>query len=418
MPKFVDRIQHAWNAFFNKDPTEETYINLGPSTYQRPDRVYNSVGDKRSLINTVYNRIAMDVAALTFHHIQTDEKGRFKSVLKTSLDERFNLEANLDQTGRMMIQDLVFSMCDEGCVALAPVETDDDPEEGNTFKIMEVRVAQINQWYPEYVQMTAYNQRTGLREQLTMRKSVVAIIENPFYAVMNEPNSTIKRLIRKISLLDYIDEQNGSGKLNLIVQLPYSIRNDLRKQQAEERRKDIETQLVKSKYGIAYTDSTEHVTQLNRAIDNNLAAQVDKLTQRAYSELGMSPKVFDGTATEEEQLLYQNTTIEPIASAIVNEVRRKWLSKTARSRGQDFKFYSDPFRLVPVSKLAELADKFTRNEIMTSNEVRQIVGMIPMDDPKADMLWNSNINHGNDEMAKINGTNKQMSTEENQNEEV
>ena len=393
----VDRLQHAWNAFVNnRDPTYPQYQYLGSSYSHRPDRVRFSRGNERSIITAVLNRIAMDVAAIGIRHVRLDDAGRYLEEMPTGLNNCLSLEANMDQTSRAFIQDVVMSMFDEGCVAIVPVETNIDPKLTTGFDILSMRVGKIIEWYPAHVKVRLYNDRTGNKEDLTLRKSQVGIIENPFYSVMNEPSSTMQRLIRKLNLLDAVDEQSSSGKLDLIIQLPYIIKTEARRKQAEDRRKDIESQLSGSKYGIAYTDGTERITQLNRPVENNLMKQIEYLTSMLYSQLSITQSVLDGTADEKTMLNYNNRTIEPIISAIVDEMKRKFLSKTARTQKQSIQFFRDPFRLVPVNDIAEIADKFTRNEIMTSNEIRQIVGMKPSDDPKADQLINSNISQPNE----------------------
>lgn len=390
------RLKHAWNAFFDQDNFRYQQ-SIGPAYYYRPDRPIFSRGNERSIVTSVYNRIALDVAAISIQHVRLDEDGRFSSLINGSdLNKCFDLEANLDQTGRAFVQDVVISMLDEGCVAIVPVDTDIDPESGS-FKIETMRTGQILEWYPEHVKIHVYNQRTGKKEDIILPKSTVAIIENPFYAVMNESNSTLQRLIRKLNILDAVDEQSGSGKLNLLIQLPYVIKTEARRQQAENRRKDIEEQLASSKFGVAYTDGTEHVIQLNRPVDNNLMTQIEYLTSMLYSQLGLTQSIMDGSADEKTMLNYTTRTIEPILSAIVDEMRRKFLTKTARSQKQTILFFRDPFRLVPVSNIAEIADKMTRNEIMTSNEIRQKIGMRPSNDPKADELRNSNLSQSTDD---------------------
>lgn len=393
----TDRLQHAWNAFVNnRDPTI-TYRDIGAGYSYRPDRSRLTRGNERSIVTSVYNRIAMDAAAVTLQHCKLDENGRLVSTLDTGLNKCLTLEANVDQTGRAFIQDIVMSMLDEGCVAIVPVETTIDPKNTESYKIESMRTAKILEWYPERVRVRLYNERVGRKEEITLPKKMVAIVENPLYAVVNEPNSTMQRLIRKLSLLDVTDEQTASGKLDLIIQLPYIIKSEARRQQAEQRRKDIEMQLAGSKYGIAYTDGTEKITQLNRSLENNLMKQVEYLTNLMFSQLGITQTILDGTADEKTMLNYYTRTIEPIISAIADEMKRKFLSKTARSQRQSIMFFRDPFKLVPVNDIAEIADKFTRNEIMTSNEIRQIVGMKPSNDPKADKLINSNLNHPDEE---------------------
>lgn len=385
------RLQKAWNAFRNnRDPTAQ-YQDIGTGYYYRPDRPRLSRGNERSIVTSIYNRIAMDCAAVDIKHVRLDENGRFLSEVDSDLNGCLSLEANVDQTGRALIQDIVMSMLDEGCVAIVPIDTDVDPKTTDSYRILSMRTGKILEWYPTNVKVRVYNERTGQKEDIILPKSTVGIVENPLYAVVNEPNSTMQRLIRKLCLLDAVDEQTGSGKLDLIIQLPYIIKTDARRQQAENRRKDIEMQLSGSKYGIAYTDGTERITQLNRPVENNLLKQVEYLTNMAYSQLGITQTILDGTADEKTMLNYNNRTIEPILSAIIDEMKRKFLTKTARTQGQSIEFFRDPFRLVPVNDIAEIADKFTRNEILTSNEIRQIIGMKPSDDPKADQLMNSNI---------------------------
>ena len=390
--EFFNRLKHGWNAFVNnKGPTYT--VDLGQSYSRRPDMPRFSRGNERSIVTAVYNRIALDVSAINFRHCKLDKNERFLSTVNSGLNSCLNVEANLDQTGRAFIQDVVMSMLDEGKVAIVPVDTTLDPKQSGAYDINSMRTAKILEWYPAHVKVYVYNERTAKKEELILPKRMVSIIENPLYAVINEPNSTMQRLIRKLNLLDYIDEQSGSGKLDLIIQLPYLIKTEQRRQQAEQRRKDIEAQLSGSKYGIAYTDGTEKVTQLNRSVENNLMKQIEYLTSMLYSQLGITQTILDGTADDKTMLNYYSRTIEPIVSAIVDEMKRKFLTKTARSQMQTIMFFRDPFKLVPINDIAEIADKFTRNEILTSNEVRQIVGFKPSDDPKADELVNSNINH-------------------------
>lgn len=386
---FGSRLKHAWNAFTGN--IQMNYRDLGMSYPYRADRPRMSRGNERSIVTSVYNRIALDVAALNVQHVRLDENGRFLSVIDDGLNNCLTLEANVDQTARSFIQDVVISMFDEGSVAIVPVDTTTDPNVSGSYDIQSLRVGQILDWYPQYIRTRVYNEQTGRKEDIVVPKSAVAIIENPLYAVINEPNSTMQRLIRKLNLLDVIDEQSGSGKLDLIIQLPYVIKTEARRQQAENRRKDIESQLSGSKYGIAYTDGTEHITQLNRSVNNNLMSQIEYLTSMLYSQLGITQSILDGTADEKTMLNYNNRTIEPIISAIVDEMKRKFLTKTARSQHQSISFFRDPFKLVPVNDIAEIADKFTRNEIMTSNEIRQVVGMKPSEDPRADELRNKNL---------------------------
>lgn len=390
------RLKSAWNAFMSRAPTT-SYHDLGQSYSSRPDRVVLTRGNERSIITSVYNRIALDVSAINIKHCRLDKNDRFMETIQSGLNSCLNLEANIDQTGRAFIQDIVMSMLDEGCVAIVPVDTSIDPSKTSSYDILSMRTGKILDWYPEHVKVRLYNDRTGNKEDVILPKKTVAIVENPLYAVTNAPNSTMQRLIRKLSLLDVTDEQTASGKLDLIIQLPYVIKTEARRQQAEERRKDIEMQLAGSKYGIAYTDGTERITQLNRSIENNLMNQVKYLTETLYSQLGITQSILDGSADEKTMLNYYDRTIEPIVSAIVDEMKRKFLTKTARSQLQSIMFFRDPFKLVPVNDIAEIADKFTRNEIMTSNEIRQIIGIKPSDDPKADQLINSNLNHPDEE---------------------
>ena len=394
------RLKHAWNVFTAKETVGGRW-DIGPSNYYRPDRPIFSRGNERSIITSVYNRIALDVAAITIQHVRLDDEGRFTSVMDSSLNDCLSLEANLDQTGRAFIQDVVQSMLDEGCVAIVPVDTDLDPKSGS-YKIETMRTGKILEWYPQHVKVRVYNERTGRKEDVLVPKRTVAIVENPFYAVMNEPNSTMQRLIRKLNILDAIDEQSGSGKLNLIIQLPYVIKTEARRQQAEKRRKDIEEQLSGSKYGVAYTDGTEHVVQLNRPVDNNLMSQIEYLTSMLYSQLGLTQSIMDGSADDKTMLNYLTRTVEPILSAIVDEMKRKFLTKTARSQKQSILFFRDPFKLVPVGEFAEIADKMTRNEVMTSNEIRQKIGMTPSKDPNADKLRNSNLSAPKEESTEQN----------------
>ena len=397
---FGSRLKHAWNAFTGTDYT--TYQDVGPGYSSRPDRIRLTRGNERSIITSVYNRIALDVAALNVQHIRLDENGRFLSVIQDGLNTCLTVEANIDQTARAFIQDIVVSMLDEGCVAIVPVDTTYDPSVTGSYDIQTMRVGKILDWYPQHVRVRLYNERTGTKENILVPKSTVAIVENPLYAVVNEPNSTMQRLIRKLNLLDVIDEQSGSGKLDLIIQLPYGIKTEARRQQAENRRKDIEAQLSGTKYGIAYADGTERITQLNRSVNNNLMSQIEYLTSMLYSQLGITQSILDGTADEKTMLNYNNRTIAPIISAIVDEMKRKFLTKTARSQSQSISFFRDPFKLVPVNDIAEIADKFTRNEIMTSNEIRQVIGMKPSDDPRADELRNKNLSAPSESEPEIN----------------
>ena len=389
---FASRVKSAWNAFFNKDPTVE-YKDFGTSSYYyRPDRPRFTRGNERSIVTAVLNRIAMDCAAVDIKHVRLDENERYIETIKSGLNECLTLDANVDQTGRSFIQDVVMSMFDEGCVAVIPVDTTRNPNDTDSYDILTMRTGKVLEWLPKYVKLQAYDENSGEKKDIVLPKSDVAIIENPLYAVMNEPNSTLQRLMRKLSLLDIVDENTSSGKLDLIIQLPYIIKSEARKQQAEERRKSIEQQLAGSKYGIAYTDGTEHITQLNRPVENTLMTQIEYLTSMLYSQLGITKEIMDGTADEQTMLNYNTRTIEPILSAITDEMKRKFLTKTARTQGQSINFFKDPFSLVPVSEISNIADKFTRNEIMTSNEIRQIVGMKPSNDPGADELRNKNLN--------------------------
>ena len=387
---FGERLQHAWNAFRNRDPTE-FYRDVGATYTYRPDRPRLTRGNERSIVTAIYNRIALDVASIGIKHCRLDENNRYIGDIDSNLNKCLNLEANIDQTARAFIQDIVVSMLDEGCVAVVPIDTTFNPTITNSYDILSMRTGKILEWRPAHVKVRVYNDKTGNKEDIVLPKSNVGIIENPLYSVVNEPNSTMQRLIRKLNLLDSIDEQSGSGKLDLIIQLPYIIKSEARRKQAEDRRKDIEMQLAGSKYGIAYTDGTERITQLNRPVENNLMKQIEYLTSMLYSQLGFHQTILDGTADEKTMLNYNNRTIEPIISAIVNEMKRKFLTKTARSQRQTITYFIDPFKLVPINNIAEIADKFTRNEIMSKNEFRQIIGMKPSDDPKADQLINSNI---------------------------
>ena len=393
-----DRLQHAWNAFVYNDNTYVDPQNLGGLSTYKPDRVHFSRGVERSIVTSVYNRLALDVSSIAIKHVRLDENGRFNEEVDSGLQNCLNVEANIDQTGRAFLQDVVMSMLDEGCVAIVPVDTTIDPAKSGSYEINTMRTGKILEWYPAHVRVRVYNDKRGIHEEIVLPKSAVAIIENPLYAVINEPNSTMQRLIRKLNLLDVVDEQTSSGKLDLIIQLPYVIKTDARRKQAEERRKDIEMQLSGSKYGIAYTDGTERITQLNRPAENNLMKQVEYLTSMLYSQLGLTQSIMDGSADDKTMLNYYNRTVEPILAAITDEIKRKFLTKTARSQKQTIMYFRDPFKLTPVLDLAEIADKFTRNEIMTSNEIRQIVGMKPADDPSADELRNKNLNQSNEEV--------------------
>lgn len=395
----IDRFKRAVNVFA-REPTRRDYYDTGPGYSYRPDRVRFSRGNERSIVTSVYNRIAMDTSAINIRHVILDDEGRYKQNAEDGLHNCLTLEANKDQTGRAFIQDVVMSMMDEGCVAIIPIDTTDDPVDTDSYGILTMRTGKILEWYPNHVLVRAYNDRTGRQEDIKLLKSTIAIIENPFFAVMNEPSSTMQRLIYKLNLLDSIDEQSGSGKLDLIVQLPYTVKSELKRNQANQRKKDLEMQLSGSKYGIAYIDAAEKVTQLNRSVDNNLMTQIEYLTNLLFSQLGITQSILDGTADEKTMLNYYNRTIEPIVSAIVDEMKRKFLTKTARSRNHSIQFFRDPFKLVPVNDIAEIADKFTRNEIMTKNEMRQIIGMKPSDDPKADELRNANLSEPKTEQVQ------------------
>lgn len=395
------RLKHAWNVFRSRDPTQD-FRDTGMTYYYRPDRPRFTRRNERTIMTSVLNRIALDASAIDIMHVRLDENGRFLEIMDSGLNNCLTLSANADQTGRALKQDIIMSMLDEGCVALVPVDTSTDPNKTDSYEIETMRVGKIIQWRPQHVQIRLYNEQTGKKDEIWLPKRSVAIIENPLYAVMNEPNSTMQRLIRKLALLDVTDEQTASGKLDLIIQLPYVVKTEARRQQAETRRKDIEMQLAGSKYGIAYTDGTEKITQLNRSVENNLMKQVEYLTNQLYSQLGITQTILDGTADDKTMLNYYNRTIEPIVAAIVDEMKRKFLTKTARTQHQSIQFFRDPFRLVPVNDIAEIADKFTRNEIMTSNEIRQIVGMKPSDDPKADELRNSNISQSKEDIQQVN----------------
>lgn len=405
------RFKNAWNAFFNKDPTV-VYRDYGPGYSYRPDRPGFTRGNERSIVTSIYNRIALDVAAINIRHVRLDENGGYVEDMDSDLNNCLSLEANLDQTNRAFIQDVVISMLDEGCVAIVPVDTDIDIESGS-YKIYTMRTAKILEWYPAAIKIQMYNDRTGRKEETFIRKTEACIIENPLYAVINEPNSVMQRLVRKLNLLDVIDEQSGSGKLDLILQLPYVVKSEAQKRQAEARRLEIERQLSESKFGITYTDGTEKITQLNRSVENNLMNQIEYLTSMLYSQLGICQAILDDTADEKTMLNYMNRTIEPIVSAITDEMQRKFLTKTARTQKQAIKYFRDPFKLVPVNDIAEIADKFTRNEIMTSNEIRQIVGMKPSDDPEADELRNKNLNKNTEEVREVN-ENKFQNEEQNE----
>ena len=401
------RLRHAWNAFRNRDPTYQYYVESGGSYSRRPDRPRFTRGNERSIVTSVYNRIALDASGMTIQHCRLDDDGRFASVVDSKLNECLTMEANIDQTGRAFKLDAVMSMLDEGCIAIVPVDTSKDPMITDSYDILSMRVGKITQWYPSNVRVRLYNDRTGYHEEIVLPKKTVAIVENPLYAVMNEPSSTMQRLIRKLNLLDAIDEQSGSGKMDLIVQLPYTIKSQTRKDQAEQRRRDVESQLANSKYGIAYIDGTEKVTQLNRPVENNLMKQIEYLTEMLYSQLGITQNILNGSADEKELLNYYNRTVEPIVAAIVDEMNRKFLTKTARTQHQSILYFRDLFKLTSISDFSEAADKLTRNEILSKNEVRQKMGFKPSSDPKADMLINSNINQSVEAVKPTNENNEE-----------
>lgn len=390
MARLRDRLQHAWNAFFGRD--HPVKVDYGAGSYHRPDRTFILGGSDRSIVTSICNRIAIDVAGVPIQHVRVDINNRYVADIDSSLNDRLTLEANKDQTGRAFIQDLVMTMFDDGCAAAVPVDTSLDPAKSSSYEIYSMRVGKIVQWHPDHVRVRVYNDAIGRREEILLPKKQVAIIENPLYSIMNEPNSTLQRLIRKLNMLDKIDEQSASGKLDLIIQLPYVVKTKTKEDQAEKRRKAIEEQLNGSKYGIAYTDGTEKITQLNRPIENNLLNQIEYLTNQLYGQLGLTPEILNGTADEKAMLNYNNRTVEPILAAIVNEYRRKFLTKTARTQGQSIMFIMDPFKLVPVDNIADIADRFTRNEILSSNEIRGIVGFKPVADERADELRNKNLN--------------------------
>ena len=414
MPTLRKRIKNAWNVFTSRDPTEQpVFHDYGISYGYRPDRIRLTRGNERSIVNAVYNRIAIDVASIDVKHVKTDENDVFIEEIDSFLNDVLQTEANIDQTGRNLMIDAVISLLDEGVIAIVPVDIDED-EETDSFDVLSLRVAKIIQWYPEHVKVRVYDEKTGYKRDIVINKRSVCVVENPFYSVMNEPNSTLQRLIRKLNLLDAIDEQTGSGKLDIIIQLPYVIKTEARKKQAEDRRKDIEAQLAGSKYGIAYTDGTERITQLNRPAENNLLTQIEYLTSMLYSQLGITEEVLNGTADEKTMLNYYNRTIEPIMSAIVDEMKRKLLTWNARKEGQSIKFFRNPFKLVPVTEMAEIADKFGRNEILTPNEIRGIVGFKPSDDPQANELRNRNISQSNEEIEMEKGINGKEETKVNE----
>lgn len=408
MPTFIDRLQHAWNAFRNKDPTGYLPPSFGMASTFRPDKQRLRVSNERSIVNAIYNRIAIDCAAIAIRHVKTDENDRYVEEVDSGLNNCLKIEANIDQTGRSFIQDAVMSMLDEGVIAIVPVDTDINPNTGS-YEIKTLRVGKIVQWWPEYVRVLLYNDHSGQKEEVTLPKKIVGIIENPLYSVMNEPNSTMQRLMRKLNLLDLVDEQSSSGKLDLIIQLPYVVKSKLRKEEAEKRRQEIADQLNGSKYGIAYADGTEKIIQLNRPIENNLMSQIEYLTKMLYSQLGITEEVFNGTADEAGMLNYNNRTIEPIVSAIVDEMKRKFLTKTARTKHHTVMAFKDPFKLIPVANIADIADKFTRNAILSSNEIRGIIGFRPSDNPEADELSNKNISKSAEEIQNEKGAGPDMS---------
>ena len=405
-----DKLQHAWNIFTNRDPTDLSSIG-GPTSSYRPDRPIPTMGKNQTIINSIINRIAMDIATININHVRVDDNNRFLDIIDSGLNECLSLSANLDQTSMAFIQDVVISMLDEGVVAIIPVDMETDPKLSGGFDIKSLRTASILEWRPDHVRVRVYNEKTGLKEDIEVPKRLACIIENPLYTVMNAPNSTMKRLIRKMYLLDMVDEQNSSGKLDLIIQLPYIVKSEARRQQAENRRKDIEMQLTGSKYGIAYTDGTEKITQLNRPVENNLFQQVEYLTNSLYSQLGITPAIIDGTADEKTMLNYYNRTIDPIINAIILEMKRKFLTKTARSRKQSIMYFRNQFTLASVSEIAEIADKFTRNEIASSNDIRQLIGWKPSDDPSADELRNKNLNRSQQEIPQVEEHNEEGQNE-------
>lgn len=392
---FSDRLFHAWNAIRNKDPTTN-YMYLGPGSHYRPDRFRYSRGNERSIITAIFNRIAMDAAQMDVQHVKLDKDDCFVEMIDSNLNNCLTVEANIDQTARAFKQDAVASMLDEGVVALVPMDVEDDITSEDTFDIYTMRTAEIVEWFPKHVRVRVYNEETGIREEVILPKAMVCIIENPLHAIVNEPNSTVQRLIRKLNLLDSVDEQTSSGKLDLVIQLPYVVKTQTRKDQAEQRRRDIEAQLTGSKYGIAYIDGTERVTQLNRPVENNLMKQVEYLTSLAYSQLGITQEIMNGTADDKTMMNYYSRTIEPILAAIVDEMKRKWITKSKRKNKESIAFFRDPFKLVPVNDIAEIADKLTRNEIASSNEIRQKIGFKPSKDPNADVLRNKNLSASNE----------------------
>lgn len=417
MPSFPERLQHAWNAFNNKDPTTNyvgTNVYYSGSSYNQSKRRL-SFNNERSIVNSIFNRIAADAAAVDMKHVRLDANGRYVATIEDGLNNCLSIEANIDQTGRVLRQDAIMSMFDEGVVALVPVDTTLNPRDTGGYDIISMRTGKITEWMPQYVKVSVYNEKIGKRQEVVLPKKMVAIVENPFYSIMNEPNSTLQRLIRKLNLLDVVDEQSSSGKLDLIIQLPYVIKSQAREAQAEQRRKNIEMQLAGSKYGIAYTDATEKITQLNRPVDNNLMEQVKYLTETLMGQLGITNEILNGTADEKTMLNYNNRIISPICTAFAEEMNRKFLTKTARTKGQSILFFQDPFKLVPISNIADIADKFTRNEILSSNEVRGLVGFKPVDDPRADELRNKNLNQSNEDITPVDASNPGQAEGENQN---
>ena len=407
-------IRHAWGLFTNTNNKNPTVKPEGSSYTISPTRPRFTRGNERTIVTSVYNRIAIDASNIDVMHVRLDDEGRFKEPIKSNLNNCLTVEANIDQSSRSFMLDVVISLLDEGCVAVVPVKTTLNPNNTESYDIDELRTGRIMEWFPKHVLVKLYNDETGMYQDVTLPKSQVAIIENPLYTIMNEPNSTMQRLIHKLSLLDIIDEESSSGKMDLIIQLPYIIKNDTKRSQAEERRKQIEDQLRGSRYGVAYIDGTEKVTQLNRSVENNILKQVEYLTNLLYSQLGLTQTIMDGTADENAMNNYYNRTVEPVVSAIIDEFHRKFLTKTARTQGQAIMFFRDPFKLMSVTSIADTADKFTRNELLTSNEFRQIIGRKPSTDPKADMLLNKNISHAPEEM---NGYDKNNQNEESNNKE-
>jgi len=403
MPETIQkRFQNAWNAFMGRDPTKDFHFEGSYGTGSRPDRPRFSITNEKSIVNAIYNRISLDVAAVNIQHVRCDENGRYEEKIKSGLNECLSVEANIDQSGRAFIQDVVISMFDEGCVAIVPTDTTYDPTQTNSYDILTLRTGKITEWFPDKIRVSIYNENTGRRDQIILPKSMVAIVENPFYSVMNEPNSTLQRLIRTLNRIDRLDEQNSSGKMDLIIQLPYSLKTELRRNQAEERRKAITDQLMGSQYGIAYIDQAEKIVQLNRPIENTMWAQATDLTAMLYQQLGISDTILNGTADEQTMKNYYNNTIDPVITAITEAMIRTFLTKTARSQGQSIKYFRDPFKLVPVSQLADIADKFTRNEIASSNELRAEIGWKPAKDPRADELRNKNLNEAKQESEPVN----------------